>query len=228
MPVVQPAEMWQETGRWAKYGPELLRLKDRHERDFVVQPTSEEVITDIARKELKSYKQLPLNLYHIQTKFRDEVRPRFGVMRSREFVMKDAYSFDVDKAAMLKSYQAMYDAYARIFGRMGLRFRAVAADTGPDRRQRVARVPGARRFGRGRDRLVPRVRLRGERRARRGARARAVAPRACRADGEGRHARAGRRARTSRRCSCCRSRAPSSASCWPPTSRVSRRASTCC
>jgi prolyl-tRNA synthetase len=130
MPVVQPAEMWQETGRWAKYGPELLRLKDRHERDFVVQPTSEEVITDIARKELKSYKQLPLNLYHIQTKFRDEVRPRFGVMRSREFVMKDAYSFDVDKAAMLKSYRTMYDAYARIFGRMGLRFRAVAADTG--------------------------------------------------------------------------------------------------
>jgi prolyl-tRNA synthetase len=131
MPVVQPAELWQETGRWAKYGPELLRLKDRHERDFIVQPTSEEVITDIARKELKSYKQLPLNLYHIQTKFRDEVRPRFGVMRSREFIMKDAYSFDADKAGMLKSYQAMYDAYARIFGRMGLEFRAVAADTGP-------------------------------------------------------------------------------------------------
>ena len=130
MPVVQPAEMWQETGRWAKYGPELLRLKDRHERDFIVQPTSEEVITDIARKELKSYKQLPRNLYHIQTKFRDEVRPRFGVMRSREFVMKDAYSFDVDKPAMLKSYQEMYDAYGRIFGRMGLKFRAVAADTG--------------------------------------------------------------------------------------------------
>jgi prolyl-tRNA synthetase len=130
MPVVQPAELWQETGRWAKYGPELLRLKDRHERDFIVQPTSEEVITDIARKELKSYKQLPLNLYHIQTKFRDEVRPRFGVMRSREFVMKDAYSFDVDKAAMLKSYQVMYDAYVRIFERMGLTFRAVAADTG--------------------------------------------------------------------------------------------------
>ncbi len=130
MPVVQPAELWQETGRWAKYGPELLRLKDRHERDFIVQPTSEEVITDIARKELKSYKQLPLNLYHIQTKFRDEVRPRFGVMRSREFVMKDAYSFDADKAGMLRSYQAMYDAYARIFGRMGLDFRAVAADTG--------------------------------------------------------------------------------------------------
>ena len=130
MPVVQPAELWQETGRWAKYGPELLRLKDRHERDFIVQPTSEEVITDIARRELKSYKQLPVNLYHIQTKFRDEVRPRFGVMRSREFVMKDAYSFDVDKAAMLRSYRAMYDAYARIFGRMGLEFRAVAADTG--------------------------------------------------------------------------------------------------
>jgi len=130
MPVVQPAEMWQESGRWAKYGPELLRLKDRHDRDFVVQPTSEEVITDIARKELRSYKQLPINLYHIQTKFRDEVRPRFGVMRSREFIMKDAYSFDVDKAGMLESYQTMYDAYARIFTRMGLEFRAVAADTG--------------------------------------------------------------------------------------------------
>ena len=130
MPVLQPAELWQETGRWDKYGPELLRFKDRHERDFIVQPTSEEVVTDIARKELRSYKQLPLNLYHIQTKFRDEVRPRFGVMRSREFIMKDAYSFDVDKEAMLRSYQAMYDAYARIFGRMGLKFRAVAADTG--------------------------------------------------------------------------------------------------
>ena len=130
MPVVQPAELWQESGRWDKYGPELLRLKDRHQRDFVVQPTSEEVITDIARKELKSYRQLPINLYHIQTKFRDEVRPRFGVMRSREFIMKDAYSFDVDREAMLRSYQAMYDAYARIFTRLGLTFRAVAADTG--------------------------------------------------------------------------------------------------
>src|SRR5204862_773923 len=131
MPVVQPAELWQESGRWSKYGPELLRLKDRHERDFIVQPTSEEVITDIARKDLRSYKQLPVNFYHIQTKFRDEIRPRFGVMRSREFVMKDAYSFDVDQAAMLKSYRAMYDAYTRIFTRMGLTFRAVAADTGP-------------------------------------------------------------------------------------------------
>ena len=130
MPVVQPAELWQESGRWDKYGPELLRLKDRHQRDFIVQPTSEEVITDIARKEIRSYKQLPLNLYHIQTKFRDEVRPRFGVMRSREFIMKDAYSFDVDRDAMLRSYRSMYDAYARIFTRLGLKFRAVAADTG--------------------------------------------------------------------------------------------------
>jgi len=130
MPVIQPAELWQESGRWAKYGPELLRLKDRHERDFIVQPTSEEVITDIARKELSSYKQLPINFYHIQTKFRDEVRPRFGVMRSREFIMKDAYSFDADKESLKRSYKIMYDAYTRIFTRMGLEFRAVDADTG--------------------------------------------------------------------------------------------------
>jgi prolyl-tRNA synthetase len=130
MPVIQPAELWQESGRWGKYGPELLRLKDRHERDFVVQPTSEEVITDIARKELSSYKQLPINFYHIQTKFRDEVRPRFGVMRSREFIMKDAYSFDADKESLKRSYKIMYDAYTRIFTRMGLAFRAVQADTG--------------------------------------------------------------------------------------------------
>ncbi|HEY4138022.1 MAG TPA: proline--tRNA ligase [Casimicrobiaceae bacterium] len=130
MPVIQPAELWQESGRWAKYGPELLRIKDRHERDFIVQPTSEEVITDIARREIKSYKQLPINLYHIQTKFRDEVRPRFGVMRSREFIMKDAYSFDADKASLKQSYQLMYDAYTRIFTRMDLTFRAVLADTG--------------------------------------------------------------------------------------------------
>jgi prolyl-tRNA synthetase len=131
MPVVQPAELWQESGRWDKYGPELLRIKDRHRRDFVIQPTSEEVITDVARKELKSYRQLPVNFYHIQTKFRDEIRPRFGVMRAREFIMKDAYSFDVDQQGMLKSYQSMYDAYARIFTRLGLKFRPVAADTGP-------------------------------------------------------------------------------------------------
>jgi prolyl-tRNA synthetase len=131
MPVVQPGELWQESGRWDKYGPDLLRLKDRHQRDFVLQPTSEEVVTDIARKEIKSYRQLPVNLYHIQTKFRDEIRPRFGVMRSREFIMKDAYSFDADQPGMLRSYQAMYDAYARIFTRLGLKFRPVAADTGP-------------------------------------------------------------------------------------------------
>ncbi len=130
MPVVQPAELWMESGRWQKMGPELLRVKDRHERDFIIQPTSEEVIVDIAREELKSYKQLPANFYHIQTKFRDERRPRFGVMRGREFTMKDAYSFDKDEAGAMKSYQAMYDAYVRIFTRMGLTFRAVRADTG--------------------------------------------------------------------------------------------------
>jgi prolyl-tRNA synthetase len=130
MPVVQPAELWQESGRFEKYGPELLRVKDRHDRDFIVQPTSEEVITDIARQELRSYRSLPKNFYHIQTKFRDERRPRFGVMRGREFTMKDAYSFDRDVKAAGLSYQRMYDAYVRIFERMGLTFRAVAADTG--------------------------------------------------------------------------------------------------
>ncbi|MEK9721629.1 MAG: proline--tRNA ligase, partial [Quisquiliibacterium sp.] len=130
MPVVQPAELWIESGRWEQYGPELLRLKDRHQRDFIVQPTSEEVITDIARNEIKSYRQMPRNFYHIQTKFRDERRPRFGVMRGREFTMKDAYSFDRDRESALISYQAMFDAYVRIFERMGLKFRAVAADTG--------------------------------------------------------------------------------------------------
>ncbi len=130
MPVVQPAELWQESGRWEKMGPEMMRVKDRHERDFIVQPTSEEVITDIARQELRSWRQLPINFYHIQTKFRDERRPRFGVMRSREFIMKDAYSFDVDKDGLMQSYRAMYDAYSRIFTRLGLEFRAVNADTG--------------------------------------------------------------------------------------------------
>lgn len=130
MPVIQPAELWMQSGRWQKMGPELLRLKDRHDRDFIVQPTSEEVVVDIVREVTRSYKQLPLNLYHIQTKFRDERRPRFGVMRGREFTMKDAYSFDRDEASGMRSYQAMYDAYARIFQRMGLSFRAVAADTG--------------------------------------------------------------------------------------------------
>ena len=130
MPVVQPAELWQETGRFDKMGPELLRVKDRHDRDYIIQPTSEEVITDIARQELRSYRALPKNFYHIQTKFRDERRPRFGVMRGREFTMKDAYSFDRDADAAGKSYQQMYAAYTRIFERMGLGFRAVAADTG--------------------------------------------------------------------------------------------------
>jgi prolyl-tRNA synthetase len=130
MPVVQPAELWQETGRFDKMGPELLRVKDRHDRDFIIQPTSEEVITDIARQELRSYRQLPRNFYHIQTKFRDERRPRFGVMRGREFTMKDAYSFDRDKDGAARSYDAMFKAYCRIFDRMGLRYRAVAADTG--------------------------------------------------------------------------------------------------
>ena len=130
MPVVQPAELWQETGRFKGMGPELLRVKDRHERDYIIQPTSEEVVTDIARQELRSYKQLPKNFYHIQTKFRDERRPRFGIMRGREFTMKDAYSFDRDPAAAAKSYDIMFAAYKRIFDRFGLQYRAVAADTG--------------------------------------------------------------------------------------------------
>ena len=130
MPVVQPAELWQETGRWDKMGPELMRVKDRHGRDFAIQPTSEEVVTDVARTELRSYKQLPVNFYHIQTKFRDERRPRFGLMRGREFTMKDAYSFDKDVDGLKQSYQIMYDAYVRIFTRFGLQFRAVAADNG--------------------------------------------------------------------------------------------------
>ena len=130
MPIVQPAELWQETGRWEKMGPELLRVKDRHERDFLIQPTSEEVITDLARTEIKSYKQLPINFYQIQTKFRDERRPRFGIMRGREFSMKDAYSFDRDHDGLKRSYALMFDAYVRIFKRMGLTFRAVTADNG--------------------------------------------------------------------------------------------------
>ena len=130
MPVVQPAELWEESGRFQGYGPELLRIKDRHERGFVVQPTSEEVVTDIARQEIRSYKQLPKNLYQIQTKFRDERRPRFGLMRGREFIMKDAYSFDRDLDSAKASYQVMADAYRKIFDRFGLRYRAVAADSG--------------------------------------------------------------------------------------------------
>ncbi len=130
MPAVQPAELWQESGRWEQYGPELLRFKDRHQRDFCFGPTHEEVVSDIVRRDVKSYRQLPLNLYQIQIKFRDEIRPRFGVMRGREFIMKDAYSFHVDKASLDAIYRGMYDCYSRIFTRLGLKFRAVAADTG--------------------------------------------------------------------------------------------------
>lgn len=130
MPVVQPAELWQESGRWAQYGPELLRMHDRHKRDFCLGPTHEEVITDIARNELASYKQLPINFYQIQTKFRDEIRPRFGVMRAREFIMKDAYSFHIDQASLEETYWVMHRAYCNIFDRLGLHYRPVEADTG--------------------------------------------------------------------------------------------------
>lgn len=130
MPAIQPAELWQESGRWAVFGPQMLKIKDRHERDFCFGPTHEEVITDVARRELKSYKQLPVNFYQVQTKFRDEIRPRFGVMRAREFLMKDAYSFHADADSLDATYRVMYNTYSRIFTRLGLKFRAVAADTG--------------------------------------------------------------------------------------------------
>jgi prolyl-tRNA synthetase len=130
MPALQPAELWQETGRWEQYGPELARLKDRHDRDFCLGPTHEEIITDLARNELKSYKQLPITYYQVQTKFRDEIRPRFGVMRSREFIMKDAYSFHLDQASLQETYDVMYQAYSNIFNHLGLKFRAVIADSG--------------------------------------------------------------------------------------------------
>lgn len=130
MPAVQPAELWQESGRWEQYGPELLRMHDRHNREFCFGPTHEEIITDLVRREIRSYKQLPVNYYQIQTKFRDEIRPRFGVMRAREFLMKDAYSFHIDQASLDETYQSMHDAYARIFSRLGLEFRAVRADSG--------------------------------------------------------------------------------------------------
>ena len=130
MPAVQPAELWQESGRWDEYGPELLRLKDRHQRDFCFGPTHEEVITDLIRREVKSYRQLPANFYQIQMKFRDEIRPRFGVMRAREFLMKDAYSFHINEASLMETYEVMRETYSRIFARVGLEFRPVAADTG--------------------------------------------------------------------------------------------------
>jgi prolyl-tRNA synthetase len=130
MPTIQPKELWEETGRWEKFGPQLLKIRDRKEADYCYAPTAEEVITDFARNELASYKQLPVNLYQVQWKFRDEIRPRFGVMRAREFLMKDAYSFHVDDASLAVEYRNMYEAYGRIFARLGLKFRAVAADTG--------------------------------------------------------------------------------------------------
>ncbi|HYN27636.1 MAG TPA: proline--tRNA ligase, partial [Burkholderiales bacterium] len=130
MPAIQPAELWQESGRWEQFGPQMLKIKDRHERDFCFGPTHEEVITDIVRREIRSYRQLPLNFYQIQTKFRDEIRPRFGVMRAREFVMKDAYSFHTGGQDLEREYRNMYDTYSRIFSRLGLKFRTVAADTG--------------------------------------------------------------------------------------------------
>jgi len=130
MPAVQPSELWEESGRWNEFGPELLRFKDRHQRDFCLGPTHEEIITDIIRNEIRSYKQLPANYYQIQTKFRDEVRPRFGVMRSREFIMKDAYTFHLDEKCLEDTYQIMHEAYCRIFDRIGLEYRPVLADTG--------------------------------------------------------------------------------------------------
>jgi len=130
MPAIQPAELWEETGRWDVFGPQMLKIKDRHQHDFCFGPTHEEIITDIARREIKSYRQLPLNFYQIQTKFRDEIRPRFGVMRAREFLMKDAYSFHTDENSLMRTYHLMYETYSRIFTRLGLKFRAVAADTG--------------------------------------------------------------------------------------------------
>ncbi|MGI9130253.1 MAG: proline--tRNA ligase, partial [Candidatus Methylopumilus sp.] len=130
MPAIQPAELWEETGRWALFGPQMLKIKDRHDRNFCFGPTHEEVVTDIARKEINSYKQLPINFYQIQTKFRDEIRPRFGVMRAREFLMKDAYSFHTSKTSLQETYETMYRAYTNIFNKIGLQFRAVKADTG--------------------------------------------------------------------------------------------------
>src|SRR5690606_4919168 len=130
MPTIQPRELWEETGRWDRFGGQLLKIRDRKEAEYCYAPTAEEVVTDFARNELSSYKQLPLNFYQVQTKFRDEIRPRFGVMRAREFLMKDAYSFDIDEAGMQRSYERMVEAYNRIFTRLGLRFRAVQADSG--------------------------------------------------------------------------------------------------
>ncbi len=157
MPAVQPAELWQETGRWAQFGPQMLKIKDRHKRDFCFGPTHEEVITDVARREIKSYRQLPLNFYQIQMKFRDEIRPRFGVMRAREFLMKDAYSFHANKDSLAATYQVMYDAYTRIFTRLGLKFPRSGRRHRRHRRLRLARIPRAGRFRRGPHRLLSQI-----------------------------------------------------------------------
>ena len=166
MPAVQPAELWQESGRWEKFGPLMLRMKDRQQRDFCFGPTHEEVITDIARRELKSYRQLPVNFYQIQTKFRDEIRPRFGVMRAREFIMKDAYSFHIDEASLREGYAIMRDAYTRMFTAHEARLPRRAGGLGRHRRQQVRRVPGARGDRRRRHRVLGRRRLRREPRTR--------------------------------------------------------------
>ncbi len=189
MPAVQPAELWQESGRWDQYGPELLRLKDRHAREFCFGPTHEEIITELARSELRSYRQLPVNFYQIQTKFRDEIRPRFGVMRAREFLMKDAYSFHMDEASLQATYEVMYRAYSRIFERCGLEFRAVRADTGS------IGGSGSHEFhvlaDSGEDAIAFSTdgRLRGQRGAGRGGVADERGPRPVRAYAPGRHAR---------------------------------------
>ena len=187
MPVVQPAELWQESGRWSEYGPELLRIRDRHERDFVAGPTHEEVITDIVRRDLQSYRQLPVNFYQIQTKFRDEVRPRFGVMRAREFIMKDAYSFHIDQASLagrlprdVRRLHAHLHPHRPHLPRRARRLRR-------HRRRRLAGISRARRLGRGCHRLLRWRRLRGQSRSRRGAAAACAAPRAARAAAQGCH-----------------------------------------
>jgi hypothetical protein len=161
LPMVQPSELWQESGRWVHYGKELLRFRDRHEREYCLGPTHEEVITDLVRNEIKTYRQLPRNLYQIQTKFRDEIRPRFGVMRCREFGMKDAYSFDADEAGAEASYRKMFEAYNRIFTRCGLKFRR-GGGLGEHRGELFPRIHGDRRFRRGCDRPVRDLPVRGQ------------------------------------------------------------------
>ena len=217
MPAVQPAELWQETGPLGQVRPAAAAHQGPPRARLLLRPTHEEVITDIARKEIRSYRQLPVNFYQIQTKFRDEIRPRFGVMRAREFMMKDAYSFHVDRDRELRAYQAMYDAYARIFTRLGLKFRAVAADTGAIGGTASHEFQVLADSGEDAIACCPRVGLRRQRRAGRGARARRAARRARASRCRRCRRRARRPARRSRRCSSCRSRARSSASCSRPT-----------